>query len=276
MTRTISDSHAAPRPVLGLLDATTTLCDFAMVTYDVDAERLGALLPKGCGMDPEVVTLPGGDSRALVSAVNFRDVDFRFGVAPCVRATFVQTNYRAYIRRGSERAVWFFGTALASRLSAFPRLAWGMPWHDVRASLEATWDGERCLAYASSSEGRWGSAHMRLAGNEPAAAPIAGFSDRAEALHVLTHPLIGYFAHRRGGIGRYTVWHERLRPGAGRALEARFDVFEALGLVEPDQPPHSVLLQRETEFVVELPPSRPPVRQSAAAVQPATGCRCRS
>jgi len=260
----LADPFDSTRPALGCLGATTTLRDFALVTYDVDAARLAALLPTGCGMEPETVTLPGAGTRALVSAVNFRDVDFRFRLAPSLRATFVQTNYRAYVRRGPERAVWFFGTTLASHLSALPRLAWGMPWHRVRADLEAVWDGERCLAYESSSHGAWGSARMTLAGDEGAAPGLTGFANEAEALLVLTHPLIGYFAHRRGGIGRYTVWHERLEPTAGRVLDARFDVFEKLGLVAPDQQPHSVLLQRETEFLVELPPGRPRGRALAA------------
>lgn len=73
---------------------------------------------------------------------------------------------------------------------------------------------------------------------------------------VLTHPLVGYYARRDGHLGSYSVWHERLDPRRGTARHARFDVFEKLGLVTPGTAPISVLLQRRTEFVIRLPPSR--------------------
>jgi hypothetical protein len=227
---------------MGLLGATTTLRDFALITFDVDPSALAQLLP--------------GRRRALVSAVNFRDVDFAFRSAPFLRASFVQTNYRAYVRRAGERAVWFFGTTLASRLSIIPRTLWGMPWHRVDASLEADWAGTGCTRYRSASDGPWGSARIHLSGTDTPATVLDGFLSPDEAALVLTHPLVGYFAHRRGGVGMYRVWHERLQPTVGHAIEARFDVFESLGLVTPGQAPHSVLLQRESLFLVELPPSR--------------------
>lgn len=247
---------ATPRPNLGLLDARTTLRDFAMVSYDVDPVWLSSLLPSGYGLKPEVVTLADGRRRAFVSAVNFVDRDFRFQLAQVIRASFVQTNYRAYVRRHGERAVWFFGTTLASRLSILPRVLWGMPWHRVEANLHARWQGDRCIEYASSSRGRWGGAELRLVGTGDPISALDGFAAPDQAALVLTHPLTGFFAHRRGGVGRYSVWHERLRPTLGRAIEARFTVFEQLGLVGSAQEPHSVLLQPSTEFVVLLPPTR--------------------
>jgi len=250
------DPSSAPRPRLRPLDALTTLRDFALVSYDVDPSRLAALLPAGYGFEPELLTLADGRRRGLVSAVNFRDVDFRFRFAEVVRASFVQTNYRAYIRRNGERAVWFFGTTLASRLSIVPRGLWGMPWHRVSATLESRWDVDFCVEYRSSSDGPWASCLMRLEGTHEKLSGLDGFATVEAAALVVTHPLIGYFSRRRGGVGRYGVWHERLRPTFGRALEARFPVFERLGLTEPGQPPHSVLLQPSTDFMVQLPPTR--------------------
>jgi hypothetical protein len=39
-------------------------------------------------------------------------------------------------------------------------------------------------------------------------------------------------------------------------LEARFQLFEELGLIEAGQAPHSALVQRATRFLVFLPPRR--------------------
>ena len=82
--------------------------------------RLAASLPRA--LTPEVRTLDDGQRRGFVSAVSFRDVDFRFAIAPALRASFFQTNYRAYVRGPDGRqAVFFFGTTLDSRLVALPR-----------------------------------------------------------------------------------------------------------------------------------------------------------
>jgi hypothetical protein len=134
---------------------------------------------------------------------------------------------------------------------------WGMPWHQVSATLDATWDGDRCVAYESHSTGSWASATMRLEGSDQSVSLLDGWSTPEEAALVLTHPLVGYFAHDRGsGVGRYAVWHARLNLTAGRAIEARFSAFEERGLIQPSQEPHSVLLQRSTDFIVLLPPTR--------------------
>jgi len=251
-----ADPFATPRPRLGPLDALTTLEHFALITYDVDPARLAALLPSGYGFEPEVATLADGRVRSFVSAVNFRDVHFRFAFAPFVRVNFEQTNYRAYVRRNGERAVWFFGTTLASRTAVVPRTLWGMPWHRVRATLDATWEGDRCVAYESSSVGPWAHSTMRLEGTNERVSSLDGWRTLDEGALVLTHPLIGYFGHPNGSVGRYAVWHAPLNLTVGRAIEARFSPFEERGLIGAGQEPHSVLLQRATDFVVLLPPTR--------------------
>jgi len=39
-------------------------------------------------------------------------------------------------------------------------------------------------------------------------------------------------------------------------LHARYDVLEGAGLITPAQAPHSVLLERRSDFIVYLPPTR--------------------
>ncbi len=75
-----------------------------------------------------------------MSAVTFRDVDFRFRLAPFVRLGMIQTNYRAYVRAGDQRAVWFLGSTLSTSIVAVPRLLWKMPWTKAAATLDASWE----------------------------------------------------------------------------------------------------------------------------------------
>jgi Uncharacterized conserved protein (COG2071) len=246
-----SIAETAP-PALRGVDAWTTLVDFSLVTFTVDPAALGALLPEG--VRPEVVTLDDGSQRALVSAASFRDVDFRLAFASAVRGSFVQTNYRAYVRIGDRRLVWFFGTALGSRLAAVPRYAWRMPWSRADMRLRATWDDARCLDYRLDTRADGGSAGLSLEGTPEPLGRLDGFADTDETLRTLTHPLEGLFRRRDGGLGAYAVWHRRFTPSVGIARTARFEVFERLGLVAPGAVPHSVMLQRSIDFAVLLPP----------------------
>lgn len=236
------------------LNARTTLEGFALVTFDVDPDRLAAVLPRT--LEPEARRLDDGRVRGFVSAVSFRDVDFRFAMAPRIRASFFQTNYRAYVRGpDGRRAVYFFGTTLDSRLASLPRRAWGMPWRAGRTEISAEWSEDgRCLAYRHVCTGRWGAADVTISGTGRPLERLDGFADVDDAALVLTHPLDGWYA-RRGGLRRYTVWHPRIRPEMGVADRARYAVFEELGLVAPAARPHSALLQRSVEFDVHLPPT---------------------
>jgi hypothetical protein len=252
--RSASRGFETVRPRLRGLDAATTLVDVAITTFAVDPAALARLLPSG--VDPDAVSLDDGRSRALVSAVTFRDVDFRLAFADRLRFAFVQTNYRAYVRIGDRRLVWFFGTSLDSPLVAVPRLAWRMPWHGGTMRLEATWDGDRCTSYRQNTRAAWAGADLELEGSDEPVGRLDGFADRDEALLVLTHPLDGLYRRRDGGLGGYSVWHERFAPRIGIARKARFELFERLGLVEPGAEPHSVMLQRTIDFSVLLPPLR--------------------
>jgi hypothetical protein len=133
-----------------------------------------------------------------------------------------------------------------------------MPWRRGATRIDAEWDEDgRCASYHHSCREAWGAASVEIEGTGESAGRLDGFADADESALVLTHPLDGWFRRPDGRLGRYAVWHERLAPQLGTAYRARYAVFERLGLVEEDQPPHSVLLQRAVEFDVHLPPTTP-------------------
>ena len=247
-------SLQTPAPPMGPFAALTTLEDIAIVSFDVDPAKLVAHLPPW--LRPDVVELADGRRRALLSAVTFRDVDFRFRLAPFVRLGMIQTNYRAYVRAGDQRAVWFFGSTLSTAIVEVPRLLWKMPWTKAPATLDATWDATSCTSWRSRAVGGWGGYDIELEGTSEPMGRLDGFADELEAARVLTHPLAGYYRRLDAGFAGYRVWHAPMHPIRGRAMRARYDALERLGLVEPGQAPHSVLLERRSDFRVYLPPIR--------------------
>jgi hypothetical protein len=191
-----------------------------------------------------------------VSAVCFRDVDFRFRLAPFVRLRMLQTNYRAYVRAGGERAVWFLGSTLTSRAVSLPRTVWSMPWHRVDATLEATWDRGVCTSWRAMATGPWGGLDAELTGTADPMGALDGLADPADAARLLTHPMAGYYRRLDGSVAGYRVWHRPMHPTMGSVIRARFDVLEDAGLVARGQAPHSVLLEGRSDFIVYLPPTR--------------------
>jgi hypothetical protein len=242
------------RPAFRWSDAVTVLRHFALVTFDVDPDRLAGCLPPS--LRPEVRELADGRRRAFVSAVSFRDVDFRFRGAELVRLSFNQTNYRAYVLGADDRrAVYFFETTLDSAFSGIPRRLWDMPWYPGHTTIDASWTGASCRSYRHVCTGARNAVDAEFAGTDAPLGRLDGFADATDAAAVLTHPLDGYFSHRDGRLGRYSVWHPRLTPTIATSIRADYAVFDRLGLVEPGARPHSVLVQPSIEFDVHLPPT---------------------
>lgn len=252
--RALADLVARPR--LGLFDVSSQLTRFVTTTWDVAPDALAAHLPDTLSVD--AFTLDDGRERAFVSAVSFLNVGFHVGFAPWLKLTTPQTNYRAYVRRGAQRAVWFFGTSLGTRWGLLvPRTLWRLPWAHVTGDTDATWDGDALVSLRWRGDGEHGEERLEIEGTGEPMGRLDGFPDLETTQLVLTHPMVGYLRRRGGGpVVTYGVWHAPLELERCRALEARFELFERLGLVEPGAPPHSVLAQRRTHYLIDLPPRR--------------------
>ncbi|MFG1706026.1 DUF2071 domain-containing protein [Nonomuraea sp. M3C6] len=237
-----------PRPRPRWYHAQTELDDFAIVSYRVDPGALARQLPEGFA--PMEMTFDDGPG-ALVSAVAFRDRDFHFRFLPQVSIACGQINYRAYVTAYGRPGVWFFGTSLDHPVVAIPQHLWGMPWRRDRIRIEADWDGTPARWRLEAGEARCEAAESSL--------PLTlldGFAGESDWLERLTHPTEGWYRRRDGKVGIYSIWHPVMRPRYLVAEFARFPVFERLGLITPETPPHSVLAQRGLHFDIHTPPRR--------------------
>lgn len=238
------------------IDVVTRLAHFAIITYTVKPEVLRPMIPER--FDLEMIET-GKGPRALMSVVPFEDQDFRFAAVPFFKMHCGQTNYRVYIfdTETGRRAVWFCGTLLDSWSVVVPRNWWRLPWHRgrIRFDVDLGSDAESYTRYRMDADAKWGRASFEAV-SEPGESHHPGFPDEETALVVLTHPLVGYYHRRDGTLGSYRVWHERIRALPGRCVHARFDLLDRLGLVPLAEQgsPYSVLIQREIEFSIFLPP----------------------
>lgn len=229
--------------------AEVTLRDFGIVTWRTDPAVLNSLLPDGWTADLR-------DGGAFVSMVAFRDDRFRFRGVPVITMSCGQVNYRAYVRRGDETGVWFFGFSLDSPLAAIPRLVWKMPWNRTHLdiAIEPVAHTPAESVWTVRATGAWGVATItaRIGGDPVESLP--GF-DGPVTSEILHDPFVGWYQRRnRPDVGRYTVWHEPLELVSACAETARCSVFENLGLVSADQHPVQVGVTRSTRFDVHTPP----------------------
>ena len=238
------------RPAPRWCHATTGLDDFAIVTWAVDPDRLTACLPSGFVPDVR-------EGAALVSAVAFLDDAFRFRALPRPRISCGQVNYRAYVQRGDETGVWFFGTSLDSGLVRIPRLVWQMPWYRDRVRIDADWSDAGCESWRLRADGDWGAATIALHGTGRPFEPPSGYADDAEVSERLLDPFVGWYGRRNGsGVGRYSVWHRPLGLEQATVEAATCQVFGDLGLIDESQLPISAGIQRTIQFDVHTPPVR--------------------
>jgi hypothetical protein len=248
------------RPPLRWRDALATLRHFSIVSYAVDPGRVRPHVHPRFEIDAFVDSPEG--SRALVSMVPFEDQDFHLIGLPQLKFRFGQTNYRTYVidRETGERAVWFFGSTLDSWTVVVPRYWWRLPWHRGRNRFDCDYDAAagRYSRYRMTTNSAWAAGELELEDTGQPLCELSSVPDFEAGLVTLTHPLLGVFYRRDGRLGSYRIWHDRLACTAGRCVHARIGLFDRLEIVPyaEQRSPHSVLIQRETEFAIFLPPRR--------------------
>ncbi len=239
------------RPARRWHHASTTLDDFAVVTFRVETDRLRRRVPDE--FTPTELSFSDGTSGSLVSVVVFVERDFAFRFAPFVRISGPLVDYRTYGSVGDEDGVYVFGTSLDHPLVAVPRVLWRMPWTRERVEIDATWSATDVRLHVT--DRRTGGLELRLAGTDAPVGGLDGFVDADAAIGALTHPLIGWYG-ATDHVRRYSVWHDVLPARSAKVEHACVPVFAELDLVTGDVPVHSGLVVPTARFDIHTPPTR--------------------
>ncbi|MBB6461937.1 DUF2071 domain-containing protein [Flammeovirga kamogawensis] len=255
--REILDKRVQARKSKSKLDVNTLLEHFAIISYKVPLSKIEKYIPKPFKL---WTFLENGVAYALVSAVPFKDKDFRFyKLHSSLTFNFYQTNFRTYIidERDGSYAAWFFGTTLGSITHIFPKLLWKMPWEFGRYSFDFIYEEGRYKKYVMEFTSKMGNGKIDLEGTTEENILLNGFSNLAEQDLILTHPVKGYYTQSESKIGTYEIWHPKFNLKQGKVKAAYFELFERLELLSKEdmKTPHSVLITDQIVFDVLLPPA---------------------
>ena len=240
------------------LDVNTELEHFAIISYKVPLEKIEHLIPKPFKL---WTYKENGKEYALVSAVPFKDKDFSFyRISRFPKFNFFQTNFRTYIidERDNNYSAWFFGTTLGSFTSIIPKTIWKMPWEYANYKFSFKKNNDYYSEYKMEFKSKLGDGIIDIESTGNKVKLLDGFKNIDEQIHILTHPIIGYYDISKEELGTYEIWHPVIDLKEGRANKLYFGLFEKLGFLSKLEMnnPHSVLLTPKIEFDILLPPKR--------------------
>ncbi len=236
--------------------STNPLTNFCMVSYAVPPERVRDYIPAGLDLDTRRDSR--GDEKAFISAVIFKNDHIRLLPLPWPTFTFLQVNYRIYVRHKNTPGVWFFYLAQDSKMAGFNRRIFGTPTFYAHMRQDCDLDVQRGTSryYRFDSDAPDHTLHLDV---EPASdlTDFDGLFSSAEEMEVfLGSRPEGYFNNlRKPEITGISVWHNVIRPHFGTARRAEFSVLSDRGLVtgEEQRRPYSVMLTPRTVLLGQLP-----------------------
>jgi hypothetical protein len=251
-------SRIEQRLTRSLLDVNTELEHFAIISYKVPLEKIEHLIPKPFKL---WTYLENNKEYALISAVPFKDKDFSFSrISKFPTFNFFQTNFRTYIidERDNSYSAWFFGTTLGSITAFIPKIIWKMPWEYARYKFSYKKENEHYSEYKMEFKSKLGNGKIEIKSTGNEVKLLAGFKTMEEQVHILTHPIIGYYRVSNKELGTYEIWHPKIELKEGKAEQLYFELFEKLGFLSKMEMnnPHSVLIAPNIEFDILLPPRR--------------------
>lgn len=241
-----------------LLDVNTHLEHFAIISYKVPVEKISKLIPKPFKLwsffENEI-------EYAIISAVPFKDKDFSFyRIFPFIKFNFFQTNFRTYIidERDGSNSAWFFGTTLGSLASIIPSLFWKMPWRYGKYKFQHKLNGTKYSEYNMSFKSKQGNGIVDIKNANEEMKKLPAFHSLEQQIHILTHPILGYYDISKSHFGTYEIWHPKINLNEGIASNLYFELYEKLGFLTKIEMknPYSILITPEIEFDILLPPRR--------------------
>lgn len=237
-----------------LTTAQVNVENFALINHAVPAERVRRHVPDKF----ELETFESNDGKELcfVSASCFCNRQLRWSMSRYPAIDFDQNTYRTYVTHEGQRGSYFLGTNVSTRLSFVGQTAVAAVSFRAEFDVHIEKGVEGYSIYSSSSESGMGRTEFEVVAREKPAAkhPFATGDEHAQ---YITYRLHGYARNPLGFETHGPVSHRHMQPWSGTLMSGRFDFWEQLGILFPDEvlPAYSVLVEPSVLFT--LMPPRP-------------------
>jgi uncharacterized protein YqjF (DUF2071 family) len=251
-TTTAPGDEQRPSPRSRAWEADVDLENFIMINHAVPAARLTRHLPDRLVL--ETFESEDGRETSLVTTTCFCNRDLRWRLTRRPTHTFNQVTFRTYVTLGEARGLYFFGTYVDTRSSALVQGALATGTKLARFDLDIRKAAGRYPRYSCTARHRDEVVSFVAEATRDPEAPHP-FPSADEYVQWVGLRLHGFSRSRLGLYTHGRVDHRRLSPVAGTLLEGRFDFWERLGILTPDEflTPQSVLVEPHIRFTL-LPP----------------------
>ncbi len=227
--------------------------NFAIITHAVPVERVRPHVPERFRIQTFDI---GGETRCLVSATCFCNTGFRYSGLPYPRMTFNESTYRVYVDYDGRNGVFFVGRYLGHPVARAAQRIFDRDVYLGDFEVETSPSDIGYDSYTCRVKSRRGETSFALSATNEARAQ-APFATADEHTYFVTHRLHGLFTSSTGAPGHMPVTHDRMKPWQGELRSGRFELWERLGILYPDEVADvfSVLVQSVIDF--KLHPVRP-------------------
>ena len=231
------------------LTVSMTLGNVLYVSYAVPGKYLRTVLP-------EFIRLATLDEDiAFLSVVVLQCNKVRLRSVPFIRFTYNQLNLRTYIIDPITGAhgVYFLQSGVTSRFISVATRTIGIPWQRINLDVQVRPGGNNLRSY--NAVGYWqGSCTITAVEMDTSPRELALFPDMKSAVDYLVRPLIGFYRDR-DHVGRFTIWHQDIKPQVWQLQQIDIPVLSKSGIIEDVAEPHSVFFLEHADFSICMPPS---------------------
>ncbi len=235
-----------------LTTAQVDVDNFVLVTHAVPASRLRAHVPDYFHL--ETFTSESGEEMCLISVTSFCNRQLHWSAARHPAHDFDQMNFRTYVSHKGRRGSYFFGTYVSTRLSFLGQSAVAANSYLASFQVDVNGGPTGYPAYSTVAATSHGEGSFVIeATNHPEA--VHPFETGDEHAQFITYRLHG-FARNPLGFQTYgPVEHRRMSPWSGTLLSGRFDFWERLEILQPEEvvPAYSVLVEPSVRFTLHPP-----------------------
>lgn len=241
--------------VSGLGRFTTAQVDvqnFALITHAVPAERVKPHVPQR--FELQTFAAESGEEMAFVSASNFCNRQIHWSASRYPAHDFDQSTYRTYVHHKGRVGAFFFGSFVSTRLSYVGQVLVASHTHLANFDVDIDMGPEGYSSYRSHARSDVGDLYFHIEARDRPSAKRP-FSSGEEHSEFITYRLHGYSRSLAGGVSYGPIEHRHMTPWEGHLFEGRFDYWERMGILMPDEArqPYSVLVEPSVRFVLHPP-----------------------